>query len=314
MGIDYYYVYNRGLNSNSGFGYGWKYGAAKEMDLPDASANITFRAKGTPYRLDTWTGEITPIASYKSNGSSMTIPLSLRFNESTVIAFDHGNVLKAGEVGKVHVTSINGGEAYYDRNGKLAVKASSNGLYHVTLSDGSAKDVKVDGVPSPINLSGWKLKVEDWNPGTTATSTAISVIKVDLGDLTPWRSVPELENSSGIGTYTATFKMDKGWEQGVGAYVNLGTVNFGYKLKINGTEVKASQIDTVVDIGPYVKVGDNTVEVEVATTLNNKLKKLYDVSSRTLDYYGLIGFGGMSTKDGLGGVVVVRPYVTFAIR
>ena len=91
-------------------------------------------------------------------------------------------------------------------------------------------------------------------------------------------------------------------------------MNFGYKLKINGTEVKANQIDTVIDIGPYVKAGDNTVEVEVATTLNNKLKKLYDVSSRTLDYYGLIGSGGTSTKDGLGGVVTVTPYRIYPIR
>ena len=35
-----------------------------------------------------------------------------------------------------------------------------------------------------------------------------------------------------------------------------------------------NQIDTVIDIGPYVKTGNNTVEVEVATTLNNKLRKL----------------------------------------
>lgn len=295
-GIDYYYVYNRGLNSNSGFKYGWKYGAAKEMDLPDASANITFRATGTPYRLDTWTGEITPIANYISNDSSITIPLRLRFNESTVIAFDYGNVLNTGKAGKVHVTWIHGAEAYYDNNGNLGIKASDNGLYHVKLSDGSVADIKVSGVPSPINLTGWKLKVEDWNPGTTATSTVLSIKDLDLGDLRPWRSVPALENSSGVGTYTATFHMDKGWEQGAGAYLNLGTVNFGYKLKINGTEVNANQIDTVVDIGPYVKTGNNTVEVEVATTLNNKLKKLYNVSSRTLDYYGLLGSGGRAPR------------------
>jgi len=139
-------------------------------------------------------------------------------------------------------------------------------------------------------------------------------MNVDLGDLKPWRSVPELENSSGIGTYTATFRMDRGSEQGVGAYLNLGTVNFGYVLKINGREVKANQIGTVVDIGPYVKAGNNTVEVEVATTLNNKLKKLYDVSSRTLDYYGLIGSGGSSAKDGLGGVVTITPYVRLVVQ
>jgi len=196
-GIDYYYVYNRGFNSNSASAYGWKYGAVKEQSIPDVSTKVTFKAKGKPYLLNTWTGEITPIANYTTSEASITIPVSLKGNESIVFAFDYANVLGVND-NKIHITSSADIDAYYDRNGKLAVRYSSNGQFHIPLSNGSAKDIKVAGVPSPVALGNWKLKVEDWKPGSTPTTTAKSMIDVNLGDLKPWKNVPELQYSSGI--------------------------------------------------------------------------------------------------------------------
>jgi hypothetical protein len=240
------------------------------------------------------------------------VPLSLRGNESAVLAFDSGNVL-GGSAG-LHVTAAANADAFYDSTGGLAIKVPSNGQYRVALSNGSVKDVKVDAVPAALKLGNWKLKVEDWKPSDTPTTTSKTVIAVDLGDLKPWKNVPELQSSSGIGTYTTMFAMNKGWKDGVGAVLDLGIVNFGYKLTVNGVEVKAKQTNTAIDIGPYLKAGNNTVEVEVATTLNNRLKALYNVAARTVDSYGLIGSGGTSATDGLGGAVRVTPYVVTAIR
>jgi len=313
-GIDYFYVYNRGFNANSASQYGWNYGAVKEQTIPDVSTMITFKAKGTPYRFNTWTGEIIPIANYTVSGGLITLPVSLRGNESTVFAFDYGNVLGTANDNKIRVAASVGVNAYYDARGRLAVKSSSNGQRHIALSNGSAKDIQVAGASSPIVLGNWKLKVEDWEPGPTATTTAKSIIDVNLGDLKPWKDVPELQYSSGIGTYTTTFDMVKGWKEGVGAVLNLGIVDFGYKLMIDGTEVKTNQENTAVDIGPYVKAGTNTVVVEVTTTLNNRLKKLYNVARRTDDHYGLIGSGGASATDGLGGTVTVTPYVVTVLQ
>ncbi len=71
-GVDYYYVYNRGFNSNSGPAYGWNYGGVDELGIPAVSANITFKATGTPYQLNTWTGDITPIAHYTKQGETIS--------------------------------------------------------------------------------------------------------------------------------------------------------------------------------------------------------------------------------------------------
>jgi len=312
-GIDYYYVYNRGFNANSGSGYGWGYGKVKELDIPDVSTKVTFRGKGKLYQLNTWTGEIVPVANYTVNGSTITVPVTLRGNESTVFALDSANVLAVND-NKVHATSSGDADVFYVQSGRLAIKGLTGGLYHVALSSGAAKDIRIAAVPSPVTLGNWKLSVEDWRPGATPTTTAKSTINVDLGELKPWGAVPSLQFSSCIGTYSTAFDMSKGWKDGVGAIVDLGVVNFAYRLKINGTDVKCEQMNTKVDIGPYVKAGRNTIEVEVATSLNNRLKDLYNVTRRTIDYYGLIGSGGTSATDGLGGVVSVTPYVAAVVQ
>ena len=243
-----------------------------------------------------------------------TIPLNLKGNESTIVAFDRSNALGRDADFKVHATSSGNAIVTYNRDGKLAVKATSGGRYNIKLSNGLEKNVHVSDVPSPLKLGNWKLKVEEWEPGSTPTETSKDIVNVDLGDLKPWSAVPSLQFSSGIGTYTTTFEMVKGSSDGVGAYLDLGIVNFGYRLRINGREVKASQTNTVIDIGPYVTAGNNTVEVQVATSLNNRRKNLYNIAGRAVDYYGLLGSGGTSAMDGLGGAVTVTPYVETVIQ
>ncbi len=219
-------------------------------------------------------------------------------------------MLSRTETGRTYVTMASGdARVFYNPAGKLAVKAIHNGKYTIQLNDGTLKNVVINQVPAPMNLGNWKLTVEDWQPGNSATTTTKNKLTVDLGYLRPWRSIPELQHVSGIGTYTTSFELPKGWKEGVGAYVDLGIVNFSYRLIINGKAIKTSQINTCIDIGPFIKSGVNTIEVEVATTLNNRLKKLYNVTQRTEDYYGLIGSGGTSASDGMGGAVTLTPYV-----
>lgn len=312
-GIDYYYLYNRGFNSNSGPAYEWNYGGVKEQAIQDVTTQVLFKATGKPYFLDAWTGTITPVANYTINGENISIPLNIRGNESKLIAFDHGNILGVNN-NSIHAGSAGNVNLFYDRNGNVALKALNNGQQSISMSNGSIKKVDIAGLSAPITLSNWKLKVEDWKPGNTPTETNKSTVEIDLGDLKPWHTIPALQNVSGIGTYSTTFSMDKGWEEGVGAYIDLGIVNFAYKLVINGEEIKSSQLNTRIDIGPYIKPGSNTVIIEVATTLNNRLKDFYSVAQRTIDYYGLIGSGGTSATNGLGGTVVVIPYIVTPLK
>jgi len=99
--------------------------------------------------------------------------------------------------------------------------------------------------------------------------------------------LPELSEVSGIGRYTTTVD----WEGSGGAYLDLGEVFDTYRVSVNGTSLPpADQLYTTVDVGPYLKPGANTITVEVATTLLNRLRA-GDVAyaGATRQRYGLIG-------------------------
>ena len=90
-----------------------------------------------------------------------------------------------------------------------------------------------------------------------------------LDGLKAWSDIPELQDVSGIGRYTTTVD----WNGSGGAYLDLGEVFDTYRVTVNGSALPpADQLYTTVDVGPYLKPGANTITVEVATTLLNRLR------------------------------------------
>jgi hypothetical protein len=73
--------------------------------------------------------------------------------------------------------------------------------------------------------------------------------------------------------------------------LSLGEVFDTFTLTVNGRMISIDQIGAESDIGAYLKAGRNTIEVRVATTLNNQLAKIdSDVANRGLvQPYGLVG-------------------------
>ena len=90
-------------------------------------------------------------------------------------------------------------------------------------------------------------------------------------------------------TYTTSFNLEQGWEEGTGAIISLGDVVDSYQIYVNGTQVPASQIDTTIDIGKYLKSGENTITVEVASTLLNAVLVANPTDTRKPDEYGMMG-------------------------
>jgi hypothetical protein len=65
-----------------------------------------------------------------------------------------------------------------------------------------------------------------------------------------------------------------------------------YRVTVNGRALPpADQLTPVVDVGPYLRRGTNTIEVEVATSLLNRLRvanaPVFGVAKR--QNYGLVG-------------------------
>ena len=118
------------------------------------------------------------------------------------------------------------------------------------------------------------------------------VVTRDLASLQSWSKVSGLEDVSGIGRYRTTVDLGEDWTADDGAYLELGEVNDTFRVRVNGELLDPlDPMDAVVDLGHTLVPGTNVIEVEVASTLLNRLRvvtpSVYGVATR--QSYGLVG-------------------------
>ena len=237
-----------------------------------------------PWVLDAWTGETVPVAVWERDGDRIKVSVDLLPGQSTVVA------LASPSVGLPSATAASGGSVRIAGR-SLVLRSSAAGDYRVTTG-GRDVAVTVGRVREPVALASWDLTVEDWQPGATATETIRPTRDVHLDTLAPWSSVPGLEDVSGIGVYRTVVDLGADWAGGDGAVLELGEVNDTYRVRVNGTPVGPCDVlDTTVDVGPALRPGRNVVEVEVATTLINRLRTVTPAVYAPVprQAYGLVG-------------------------
>jgi hypothetical protein len=251
---------------------------------------LTGHALGAvPYRLDAWTGTITRIAQFTRQGSQVGVPVALNPGESMIVVLAPPGW--AGAASAVQVTGTDADAVLIDGD-NVVVRAAQAGQYTVTLGDGSTLHGVIGPVPAPVPLTSWTLAAEDWQPGATATETLKPVVTMALSALAAWSAIPGLQDSSGVGHYRTTVTLPATWDQTLGATLSLGTVSDTFRVWVNGSLVPPTGIlATSLDVGGLLQAGANTIEVEVATTLLNRLRvvtpAIYGIAARQA--YGLIG-------------------------
>lgn len=169
------------------------------------------------------------------------------------------------------------------------------------------KDDKASTISNDIKIDNWSLNVESWTKGKTVLDIDKKKINVGkLDKLVTWDQIDELKNVSGIGKYTATFKIGDDYKKGPKAYIHLGKIKDAYGLSINNKEVVIDQISGIADISQYLKKGENKIKVTVATSLLNAVleenKNILNDDGRVLDdrhssAYGLEGEIVINSKN-----------------
>lgn len=145
-----------------------------------------------------------------------------------------------------------------------------------------------------ITLTNWDLTIESWTKGDTPATSNKKIIRIGkIPALKAWKEIKNLENVSGVGIYRTDFNLGRG---DLGAVLELGGAKDTFELKINGEIVPLDPIEGKVDISQYIRRGNNTVEISVASTLLNAVLKENTNDLRDTDNYGLFG------------AVIVRPY------
>lgn len=244
------------------------------------------RTDSVPVMLDAWTGEAQPVGLWERDGDRVRVEVDLLPGQSTVIAL----VPQRGPE-PVHATSTTADAVRVEAR-HLMVRASSAGTVATTLPNGKTVRTDVDRVRKPIPLASWDLEVEDWAPGDSPTETVRRKKSVQLDALAPWSEVSGLEDVSGVGRYRTVVDLGRDWAQADGAVLELGEVTDTFRVTVNGRAVGPCDVlDTAVDVGPFLRRGRNRIEVEVTTTLINRLRTVtpdvYAAAER--QEYGLLG-------------------------
>lgn len=239
-----------------------------------------------PLLLDPWSGTVAPVGLWAREGGRIRVRVDLRPGQSTVIAL----VPPRGPapVGATSTTA----EAVRVEARSVVVRTTTPGTVVTTLQDGRTVRSRVDRVREPLALTDWDLEIEDWQPGASATETVKPVRSVRLAGLAPWSQVPGLEDVAGIGRYRTTVDLGRDWTAEDGALLELGEVNDTFRVRVNGHDVgPCDPLGPTVDVGPWLRAGTNTIEVEVASTLINRLRtvtpQVYGGVARQA--FGLIG-------------------------
>jgi hypothetical protein len=276
-----------------------------------SEGTVSFASTGTPFFLDAWTGEETPILNYTVEYGRTTITLNLASAQSIFIGFSssvHG-------ANPIHVTSASSsilGFSYDKHSGLIAKVAPSSVESLVVTSDDQHHTIPAFKNVSPFTLGDWTLVAEKWGPPANLSDIDIVAIKTNTTHILPalqsWPDIPGLANTSGVGYYTTTFT----WPStSVGAIIDFGRVVHTLRVKINGNQLPALDFASAkADITPYLCQGNNLVEAIVATTMINGLFPIVDKlkTSGSGPPFGASTFASLQVEAGLVDDVVVTPY------
>lgn len=229
----------------------------------EVSTKASLLAPGgtVPYLLDPWSGKVTVISDYKRAGGRIEIDLDLAAGDSALVALAGRSFARGAQPAAGPATSI----------------------------------------PGEVALTDWSLSLDEYLPGGADDPSYITrhvTRTVDDVELAPWSDIEGIENAVGVGTYRTTVTVST-QDAAVGTLLDLGDVAGAYRVRLNGKLLSTpDQLDHVVDLGSRLVPGANTIEVEVASPLLNRLR-----ITRPEE------FGDRArTVNGLLGPVMLKPY------
>lgn len=244
------------------------------------------------HKLNCWTGKLTEMGGCRTENGRTVVDVTLAPGEAGVLIFDR--TVEPNKNAPIRATSA--GKPITPEMGELICeegvwyfKALQSGTYTVWFPDGAAREITAT-IPEEMPLPLWDLTVEDWNegekktateerkPGVVTTEVYYETLKTPIfvgqTELVPWKDIPQVgPEVSGIGLYRTQIELPHKWEETAGVLLCVESTNTNTAaVYVNDQKANAFDINTgIVDIGSLLRPGVNTILVEVASTLNNRL-------------------------------------------
>ncbi|MFV0399291.1 MAG: glycosyl hydrolase [Oscillospiraceae bacterium] len=257
-----------------------------EKGAPPLTFDLVMEGLGTTYCIDDWTGAVEKLPAGKVENGITSVTLTMGPGEAKLIVLDLGD------------------------------------------SDSAAASPKPAEYGAAIPLTAWDIVVEDWNGGDKVVNTEekfghvtrevyFTTKKTPLTfknqKLVSWKDLPatgeqlaslagespSMAHVSGIGFYTTEFQLPADWSAANGAVLEMESAGGGtVEVYVNGEKAPGVNTRTLrVDISGLVKPGSNALEIEVASTLTNRMiqrnykdrKSGWDDNFPQVQAYGLQG-------------------------
>ncbi|MHA4741922.1 glycosyl hydrolase [Dyadobacter sp. MSC1_007] len=155
------------------------------------------------------------------------------------------------------------GAIYKSGNGKISYELPPYGS--VSLYAGASKPVSpalIKSLPPSFRKASDVAKIDDW-------TLEVGKTVLNKQPAKDWRDIDALKFTSGEGIYRSKFKLN-GLAQGAQYVLDLGKVYYTAEVKINGKPAgKRLFTPFELNITPFVKQGDNEIEVRITTSRRN---------------------------------------------
>lgn len=304
-----------------------------------SETQLTISHIGFPYSLDPWTGKVEPLLVYNRDAKKKTLSFLVRLeaNQAKMFGFS-SSPLEGVSIPKRHLTKVPDSvtSVTYNETQKAAILKLTKGNANKTLDTSVDIEQKTShlsefsgfNVANSSELSQWSLTVEHWEAPEDMYDAATVGRKHNTtheinSPLKSWTELdPSIHNASGIGYYSSSFSWPPAVGPAHGAYLRFTTVLHAVSLSVNGQKTAPiDPSDPLVDIGPYLRHGNNTVVAVVPSTMWNYISSILGevitANASPLTAPGLphvqIPRPGPSL-NGLLGRVTVEPYTEVQIK
>lgn len=239
-------------------------------------ATVEAEGKYVPHIVNPWTGKVTKSAGYRYENGKTVFEVVLPYGDVALYA------LEGVEELPLHVEDPVP-DLYFEKDGGIFCKYRGKGDFTLPLSDGRSVSVS-SRTPTGFSIKNWSLTVASRTPTEEiltreetllgvntreyAVKTAVTTINTALDELKTWDEIEEIGKTvSGTGRYRATFQWDG---EADGAELCFGEIVQSLQVWINGRKTDDINMNhPVVDVTDLLRKGENVIEMEYQSNLNN---------------------------------------------
>jgi hypothetical protein len=237
---------------------------------PDSMArtyDCTFNVDGRiPELWNQMTGETTKLAAFEHKNGQTRVAISLTGEGSTFVVFRNSSK-GIQTVSPDYALKHEHVRFSLDATNKLQIESPNAETLDIAFTDGIATRKTFAKVPNDLPLSeSWKVEFPNIKSGGKT---------IEMLELTDWTMFDdeEIKHYSGTAIYTSTVNITSEMlAENVLCKLDLGVVNVAASVRINDQELGIAWMKPhVLDITSSLKIGENTVQIEVTNQWTNRL-------------------------------------------